>query len=140
VREGHLLALERLVVDEGDGVEADVDVLGDLGDRGRLGVPVDLRIEEVLGEAELLELGHGEGVVVAAGDRMEDAARVEGLDDVDDLRAEADLRVLEEDAVPDRVVEVPDHALDRLLLFLLRRADGGGVGGGFELEHAVGSY
>ena len=119
VGEGHLLALERLVVDEGDGVEADVDVLGDLGHGAGLRIPVDLRIEEVLGEAELLELGHRQVVVVAAGDRVQDAALVERLEDLDHVRAEHDLAVFEQDAVPDRVVEVPDHALDGLLVFLL---------------------
>src|SRR4029079_9027878 len=100
VCEGDFVALERLVVEEGKGVQAEVDVAGDLRDRGGLGVPVNLWAEEVFVEPELAQLGHRSVVVVAAGDRMEDAPLVEGAEDLDGLGAKTDSRVLQQDAVP----------------------------------------
>src|SRR6185295_11562401 len=107
-RERHLVALVRLVVDERDGFEADVEVLRDPLDRAALRTPMDLRVEEVLEEAELAQLRERRPPVVAARDRMQDAASVERLDRFADPGPEAYLRVFEEDSVPDRVIEIPD--------------------------------
>ena len=51
--EGHLLALERLIVHEGEGVEGEVEIPGDLRDGGGFRIPVDLGIEEIVVEPQL---------------------------------------------------------------------------------------
>ena len=58
------------------------------------------------------ELGQGQVGVVAAGDRVEDAPLIEGLDDAGDARPEANLFVFEQDTVPKGIVEVPDKTFD----------------------------
>jgi hypothetical protein len=112
VGEAHLVAFEGLVVDEGEGVDADVDRLCDGLHGAGLVAEVDLGVEEVLGDAELLQLRHGGVVVVAAGDRVEDAALVEGADHLHDGGPQGDGVVLQQHSVPHGVVEVPHHAFD----------------------------
>ena len=112
----HLVALERLVVDEGHGVETDVDRLGDLAHARRLRAPVDLRVEEVVRHPQLGELLPRRLGVVAAGHRVQDAAGVEGGQQLADAGAQAHLVALQQDALPQGVVEVPDQDLHGLRL------------------------
>ncbi len=112
--------LGRLVVDEGDRLHREVQLVGDLLDRLRLGVPADLRQHEVLGDAEGLQPCPGVVVVVLAGHGLEDAAGVEFDDGAADLVGQHDLGVLQQGAPPQGVVEVPDQALH----------EGGSVGHG----------
>ncbi len=116
-----LVALERVVVDEGDGVQADVDRLGDGRDRRRLRAPADLGIDEIVGHAELAQPAHRLIVIVLAGDREQDAAGVESPQGRQHRRVEPHLVAFEQDSVPERAVEVPDHHLDGLYGLCRRR-------------------
>lgn len=57
VREARPVPLELLVVYEHDSVETDVQPVLNLHDGPGFGVPADLRVKEVLGDAEFLQLG-----------------------------------------------------------------------------------
>lgn len=112
---GHFGPLEGVVVHEGQRVGGEVERPADLGDRLGLGIPADLGVDEQIGESEGGEPLHGRLLVVPAGDRVQDATPVEEPDQLDDPREGPDVgRVpgFQEYAVPERVVEVPDHALD----------------------------
>jgi len=111
-REGHLSTLEGLVVDEGDRVQSDAQLLGDPGDRHGLGAPPDLWVQHQLVEPGGPQPREGEVGVVAAGDRVQHPARVERAHRGDDLRSDVDVAVLEKGPAPDRVVEIPGDALD----------------------------
>jgi len=118
---GHLVALEGLIVNKGNGVLADVDQAGDLAHRMGLGAPVDLRVEEEVVEIQLLELGHGVIVVVAAGHRVQDAAFVEFTKNAHRLGAHRHRLIFKEDTIPQGVVQVPGQALDYRTLFVAHR-------------------
>jgi len=49
-----LFPLKRLVIDKGQGVDANVNLLGNLGNGVRLGIPVDLRVDEVVVDTKSL--------------------------------------------------------------------------------------
>ncbi|MGZ4430897.1 MAG: hypothetical protein ACXVYV_04545 [Gaiellales bacterium] len=55
-------------------------------------------MQEILAPPEFSQLLQGEFAVVAAGDRVQDAALVEGFQDVDDPRPQRHLAILEHDA------------------------------------------
>src|SRR5258705_7729944 len=111
----HFLPFELLVVHEHQRVDADVQRASDRGDRPALWLPMHLRVEEVVGEAEGLEPCEGILTVVLARDGLEDPPGIELLDHGHDAVAQADAlaSVLDERAVPQRVVEIPHHALTR---------------------------
>ena len=111
-----LFPLERLVIDEREGVETDAQALRDARDRLALRAPADLRMEEVLVQSPLPEDGHHVVGIVLAGDRMQDAATVRLLDRGDDVEPETNaLRsILDQGPIPERVVQVPHDALPRL--------------------------
>src|SRR5262249_44284669 len=105
--------LEGLVVDEGHGVEPYTQAIGDgLYQVGLVG-PADLWVEEELIKPECRNSRPGRIVVVLAGDGLQDAAVVQLTDDVPDPRGEDWIIALQQCAAPQRVVEVPDHALYR---------------------------
>jgi hypothetical protein len=109
-------ALEGLVVDQADAVERDVDLLGDLAQAAHLRAPVDLRVEEVLVDAERAQPRQRVLVVVAAGDRLQDAALVERPQRFADAGPQLHVVPFGEDAVPQRPVEIPDDDFENLPL------------------------
>src|SRR5437660_1554478 len=80
---------------------------GDGPHASRFGVPPDLRIQEVLLNPELRQLGQRQVWVVAAGDRVQDAALVQHLQRLAYAGPQSDIVVLQQDAVPDRIIEIP---------------------------------
>jgi hypothetical protein len=69
-------------------------------------------------DAELGELGERGALVVLARDRVQNAAPVEALEHAPDTGHQRDVVALEQNTPPERVVQVPDHALDRPALRL----------------------
>jgi len=116
VREGHLLALVGLVVHEGQRIQSQVQGAGDGGHRGGLGPPADLRGQEILPEPELLQASAGQVRVVAAGQRVQDAALVQGLQGLENPGAQPPSPAFQQDPFPEGLVQVPDQAL-HLALF-----------------------
>ena len=112
LRGTHLLELEGIVVDEGERVDPDVEVLRDPLQGVGLRHPVDLRVQEVFIEAERLELLPRVIEGVLARNAVEDAHLVELPDQGDHVLLRAHVVRLEEDPVPERLIEVPDDALD----------------------------
>ena len=110
--ERHLRAFGRLVVDERHGARREVQRVRDGLDGVGLAAPADLRKHEVLGDSQLLQPAPRLVVVVAAGHGLEHAAGVERHDHVAHRVGQLDVAVLEQNALPQRVVEVPHQALD----------------------------
>ena len=90
----------------------DVEVLRDPLQGVGLRHPVDLRVQEVFIEAERLELLPRVIEGVLARNAVEDAHLVELPDQGDHVLLRAHVVRLEEDPVPERLIEVPDDALD----------------------------
>ena len=100
VSEAHGLALEGVVIEEQERIEREIERARQRFERGRLLGPANLREEEILVEAERGEARFGGRRIIAAGDRLEDASLVS----------------LAEDAAPQRLVEISDHAFARRAL------------------------
>src|SRR5262245_11805595 len=75
---------------------------------------MDLRVEEKFVKAEFLELGYCRVEIVLAGDGLENAAAVEGFDDLDDLRPENDAIILKQRPIPQSIIQVPYDAFSGL--------------------------
>ena len=120
-----LCALDRVVVEEHEAIEPDVELLRDLAEVLALGAPVDARGGEVLQLDQHLgmireRIVH-DGSVVLAADREEDAPitkaegrsleLLEGLAGVVVAEVDAGRAVVADDAAPQRVVEVEHEAL-----------------------------
>src|SRR5215472_8606043 len=107
-----LFQLKGLVVDKEKRVKPDIERCGDLLYALALGIPVDLRVQEVLCKAELLQRNYRFFEIVLARDRLQHPSPIE-LDDYPcDLGSNPDTErsQLDQGAVPQCVVEIPDHA------------------------------
>ena len=116
----HARPLGRIIVDEGDGLEAEADLLGNLQQGLRLVAPIDPEGREVIFlQDHVRQLGDGGTrlfLVVLAGDGQGDAARGQSAQDLLEMKVgiarivAAELKafqaVLAQDAAPERVVEV----------------------------------
>src|SRR6185503_6459038 len=107
------LALKGVVIDERDGVGADVDGLDDGLDVPGLRAPIDLRIEKVVREAEASQLLQRQVVIVSARDGMQDAPPIERAQDLGYSWTKLHAIALEKRSLPEGVVQVPDQELDR---------------------------
>lgn len=108
----YLAELKRLVVDEGNGVKADVKALRDHAYGTRFWAPPNLGIDKIIQNPKRVQALHRDRALVSAGDRVQDAALVEGADDLNNARPRHGRAVLEQYPVPYRVVEIPHHTLD----------------------------
>ncbi len=107
----HFAALKRLIIDENKGIEAQIEGFGYPGQGRAFGAPTDLWGEHVVEKAMMGEGGHRLIMVILAGNRLEDPARIEGFDHLANARLHhhALWPIFDQNAVPDRMVEVPDH-------------------------------
>ena len=82
-----------------------------------------MRIQKEVGNAKLFEDAHRLIVVVFARDRLKDAALIECFNNALDLRLERKLvrSILNQDAIPERIVEIPDDTLGPRGLLLTDR-------------------
>ena len=64
------VTLKGLVIDKGNGVQANVDRFGNLGNGGGFGVPMDLRIEKIISKTKLSQFLHGRSMIILAGNRL----------------------------------------------------------------------
>ena len=130
-------ALERLVVDEDEAVQPQVQRRGDGGHRLALGTPADLGVQEIVGQAVAAQRGQPLVRVVLAGDGLQHAARVQRPDRRHRLgpRRDAGGAVLGQGPGPQGLVQVPDQHLGqgRRRRGLSRR-----LGEGHEVDQAEG--
>ena len=119
---GNFVAFERGIVDESEAVEINVEAVGDLLQILAFTAPIDGGMKEILVETQTCEHLHGLIVMVLADRCLDHAALVQGVNQAlgfraHDQRARA---VLNENAFPESVVEVPSDAFD----FCCRRMRG----------------
>src|SRR5208337_218532 len=86
MRGAHLSAFKWLIVDENEGIDADVDRLRDTAQRVAFRPPTDLREQHVTSKTEMSERSPCRFGVVFRGNRIQDAARVEHFDCFGSLR------------------------------------------------------
>src|SRR5688572_22214311 len=77
----HLVALERLVIDQDEAVDGQVESLADGLKCCRFGTPADLWIEKVIEYSKLGQLLQGRRRFVLAGDGLQDASAIKLFDD-----------------------------------------------------------
>lgn len=118
---GHLAPLEPRVIDEREGVDIDIQFLGDPPEIRALRVPVDGRVEEEISQAQFRDLFPSDLVLVLAGDGLQDAALVEAADQIDrfENHLHAVLAIVADHALPESVVQIPCHAFHFLRWRLL---------------------
>ncbi len=106
----YFVALDRLVVHEGEGIGRQIQLPGDHADRIHFGRKPDLRTEEVLRQPEGPELGQSLGVISPAGDRMQNPACIQEFEAVSYATTKLDVGGLKKRTVPNGVIEIPDNA------------------------------
>ena len=108
----NFLEFEQVVVDEGEGVQGDIERGRNPFDILAFRTPVDAGMEEVVGKAELLHLPPRVIVVVLAGDTQQNTAPVELSNQPNQVFVHPQRFILEQDALPQGVVQIENHALD----------------------------
>src|SRR6185312_13633397 len=111
----HLVALKRLVVDKSLGIDTDIDSSGDFLKRGRFAIPIDLWIEKIVAQAQLRQPGQSSGRIILTGNRMQDTALIQRFNHLNHPGAQRDLLVFQQNAMPESMIQIPDHAFDRVL-------------------------
>src|SRR5262245_57245433 len=115
MRKPDFFALERLVINQADSIDANVQSRGKISDRFRFLRPTDLRVDKVLMNLKLFESRQRERRIISTGDRLKNASLIQFRDDFDNTGPERDIGIFDKSPLPKRVVEVPDYTFNRLI-------------------------
>src|SRR5215217_7063450 len=106
----HFFQLERVVVNKSKSIQTDIELLRYDLDVLALRHPVDLGIQEIVGDTQLFQTSPCARLIVLAGDTQQNAPFIKVTQQFKHMRPQSHLLTLKQYAVPHGIVEIPHYA------------------------------